>query len=78
MKNKTISHCLHCFCMTHTVKGKCGKCLEAKKIFYEMLIVAKDLAGSISSGCDCIKCKNYTKELLKRFDVAAEKVRGAK
>ena len=26
-----ISHCDSCFCMTHTIKGKCGKCKGVKK-----------------------------------------------
>ena len=25
-----ITSCPHCFCMTHTIKGKCGKCKGIK------------------------------------------------
>ena len=27
---ETISLCPHCFCMTHTIEGKCGKCGATK------------------------------------------------
>lgn len=30
---KEISLCPNCYCITHTIKGKCGKC-EADKIIY--------------------------------------------
>ena len=26
-----ISPCPHCYCMTHTIKGKCGKCKKEKR-----------------------------------------------
>jgi hypothetical protein len=29
-KEQEISQCPHCFCMTHTIKGKCGKCKGKK------------------------------------------------
>ena len=29
-KELDISLCPHCFCMTYTVKGKCGKCKDKK------------------------------------------------
>ena len=29
--NKHISLCINCWCMTHTVDGKCGKCGARKE-----------------------------------------------
>ena len=26
-----ISLCSHCYCITYTIKGKCGRCKEKKK-----------------------------------------------
>jgi len=26
----SLSLCPHCYCMTYTIKGKCGKCKEKK------------------------------------------------
>lgn len=28
--NKQISLCTNCYCMTHTINGKCGKCKARK------------------------------------------------
>lgn len=28
--NPAISLCKNCWCMTHTISGKCGKCKEPK------------------------------------------------
>jgi len=30
-KNLEISLCPHCYSMTHTINGKCGKCQKEKK-----------------------------------------------
>ena len=27
----SLSQCPHCYCMTYTIKGKCGKCKKEKK-----------------------------------------------
>lgn len=31
-KKMKLSFCPHCFCMTKTIKGKCGKCREERKM----------------------------------------------
>ena len=35
MNKYDISLCDKCYCMTHTIKGKCGKCHSIKKSDYE-------------------------------------------
>ena len=34
IKDLSISLCLHCYCMTKTIKGKCGKCGKNKDKYY--------------------------------------------
>jgi hypothetical protein len=36
MNKYDISLCNSCNCMTHTIKGKCGKCHASKEIEYEV------------------------------------------
>jgi len=33
--DKQISLCTNCYCMTHTINGKCGKC-KVRKEEYEL------------------------------------------
>ena len=30
-----VSPCSHCYCMTKTIKGKCGKCGKNKDKYYK-------------------------------------------
>jgi len=60
MKNKDfISICPQCFCITHTIKGMCGKCNAAKEYcgncYYPDGGVC-DFAGEISM---YFWCKNW-------------------
>ena len=35
IKDLSISPCPHCYCMTKTIKSKCGKCGKSKDKYYK-------------------------------------------